>query len=99
MSGAACGAYVRRRLRLGTVEPEHDYPPRVAEALGATFPGLGAMLFVRRVVPPGLVVTGAVVARQRCSRPPGSVSAAASASCGGRSRRSPPGRCVAPARA
>ena len=32
---------LRRTLRLGPVELEHEYPPRFAQALGATFIGLG----------------------------------------------------------
>ena len=36
---------VRRRLRLAPTEPEHDYPPRFAQALGATAIGAGAVAF------------------------------------------------------
>ncbi len=37
--------FVRRALRLGPAEPEHEYPPRFAQALGATFIGVGALFF------------------------------------------------------
>jgi hypothetical protein len=37
---------VRRTLRLGPVEPEHEYPPRFAQALGATFLGLAGLAFL-----------------------------------------------------
>jgi len=37
--------FVRRALRLGPTEPEHEYPPRFAQALGATFIGVGALFF------------------------------------------------------
>ena len=36
--------FVRRALRLGPTEPEHEYPPRFAQALGATGLGLGFLL-------------------------------------------------------
>ncbi|HEY3523633.1 MAG TPA: DUF4395 domain-containing protein [Candidatus Limnocylindrales bacterium] len=36
---------VRGVLRLGPAEPEHEYPPRFAQALGATFLGLGLIAF------------------------------------------------------
>ena len=55
---------VRRTLRLGKVEPEHEYPPRFAQALGATFLGLAALAFVTGVTPLGWVLAGAVVALQ-----------------------------------
>ena len=32
---------VRRALRLGPAEPEHECPPRFAQALGGTFVALG----------------------------------------------------------
>jgi hypothetical protein len=37
---------VKRALRLGPTEPEHEYPPRFAQALGGTFVSLGAVAFV-----------------------------------------------------
>lgn len=36
---------VKRTLRLRPAEPEHEYPPRFAQALGATFLGLSALAF------------------------------------------------------
>ena len=45
---------VRRALRLGPpAEPEHEYPPRFAQALGATFLSLGAITFVLNATPVG----------------------------------------------
>jgi hypothetical protein len=56
--------FVRRSLRLGKVEPEHEYPPRFAQAMGATFLGLGAIAFAAGLTPLGWVLTGAVAALQ-----------------------------------
>jgi hypothetical protein len=55
---------VRRTLRLGPVALEHEYPPRFAQALGATFIGLGAIAFAAGVPPLGWLLTGAVAALQ-----------------------------------
>jgi hypothetical protein len=55
---------VRRSLRLGRAEPEHEYPPRFAQALGATFLGLGAVAFLLGQPVIGWVLTGAVAALQ-----------------------------------
>ena len=55
---------VRRGLRLGPVEPEHEYPPRFAQALGATFIGLGAIFFVAGLVPVGWLLVGTVAGLQ-----------------------------------
>jgi Domain of unknown function (DUF4395) len=55
---------LRRTLRLGKAEPEHEYPPRFAQALGATFLGLGAIAFALGVTPAGWVLTGAVAGLQ-----------------------------------
>jgi hypothetical protein len=55
---------VRRSLRLGPTEPEHEYPPRFAQALGATFIGLAAVLFVVGLAPAGWLLVGAVAALQ-----------------------------------
>jgi len=38
--------FIRRVLRLGPVELEHEYPPRFAQALGATFLGLATLAFL-----------------------------------------------------
>ena len=37
---------IRRLLSLGPAEPEHDYPPRFAQALGATALGLACVAFL-----------------------------------------------------
>ena len=42
--------FVRRALRLGPTEPEHEYPPRFAQALGATFIGVGTLFFTAAFV-------------------------------------------------
>ncbi len=36
---------VRTALRLGPAEPEHEYPPRFAQALGGIFIAVGAVFF------------------------------------------------------
>jgi hypothetical protein len=56
---------VRRALRLGPpAELEHEYPPRFAQALGATSIGLGAVAFVLGAAPVGWLLVGAVAALQ-----------------------------------
>lgn len=55
---------VRRTLRLGPTEPEHEYPPRFAQALGATFLGLAAIAFAAGVPVAGWLLAGAVGALQ-----------------------------------
>jgi hypothetical protein len=55
---------VRRALRLGRVEPEHEYPPRFAQALGATFITLAGIAFLAGAATPGWVLVGAVTALQ-----------------------------------
>ena len=55
---------IRSALRLGRAEPEHEYPPRFAQALGATCIGLGTIAFVVGVTPVGWVLVGAVAALQ-----------------------------------
>jgi hypothetical protein len=55
---------IRSALRLGRTEPEHEYPPRFAQALGATFIGLGTIAFLVSAAPVGWVLTGAVAALQ-----------------------------------
>ncbi len=54
-------ALIRRVLRLGSAEPEHEYPPRFAQALGATFLALGVVGFAT-VGEPGAWLPVAVVA-------------------------------------
>lgn len=55
---------VRRTLRLGPIEPEHEYPPRFAQALGGTFLTLATVAFVLGVPVLGWVLTAAVAALQ-----------------------------------
>jgi hypothetical protein len=55
---------VRGGLRLGPVEPEHEYPPRFAQALGAAFIGLATLCFVAGLAPLGWLLVGAVAALQ-----------------------------------
>jgi hypothetical protein len=55
----------RRVLRLGPPrELEHEYPPRFAQALGATFLGAGSVLLALGVASWGWVLVGAVIALQ-----------------------------------
>jgi Domain of unknown function (DUF4395) len=56
--------YIRRALKLGPAEPEHEYPPRFAQALGVTFLGLGLILIALRITLGGWLLVGAVVALQ-----------------------------------
>lgn len=56
--------FIRRALRLGPVEPEHEYPPRFAQALGATFLGLATLAFLLGAPAVGWLLTGAVAALQ-----------------------------------
>ena len=55
---------VRRTLRLGPAALEHEYPPRFAQALGATFIGLGAIAFAAAASVLGWLLVGAVAALQ-----------------------------------
>jgi hypothetical protein len=56
---------VRRALRLAPpAELEHEYPPRFAQALGATFIGLAAIAFLVGATPVGWLLVGAVAALQ-----------------------------------
>jgi hypothetical protein len=55
---------IRRVLRLGPVELEHEYPPRFAQALGATFLGLAAIAFVLGATTLGWLLAGAVAGLQ-----------------------------------
>jgi Domain of unknown function (DUF4395) len=56
--------FIRRTLRLGPTEFEHEYPPRFAQALGATFLGLAALAFLIGTTPAGWLLAGAVAALQ-----------------------------------
>ena len=55
---------VRRALRLGPTELEHEYPPRFAQAMGATFLGLAGLAFLAGLATVGWLLTGAVAALQ-----------------------------------
>jgi hypothetical protein len=55
---------IRSTLRLVPVEPEHEYPPRFAQALGAIFVGVGSLLLAAGLSPWGWVPILGVVALQ-----------------------------------
>ena len=55
---------IRMALRLPTSELEHEIPPRFAQALGATFLGLGLALLAGGLVPWGWVPVLAVIGLQ-----------------------------------
>jgi hypothetical protein len=55
---------IRSVLRLAPVEPEHEYPPRFAQALGAIFVGIGSLLLVVGLTPWGWIPILGVVALQ-----------------------------------
>jgi hypothetical protein len=55
---------IRRTLRLGKTEPEHEYPPRFAQALGGIFVALGTAAFALGAAPAGWLLVGAVAGLQ-----------------------------------
>jgi hypothetical protein len=56
---------VRRALRLGPPsEPEHEYPPRFAQALGGIVLAGASFAFLLGATPVGWVLTGAVIGLQ-----------------------------------
>ena len=55
---------IRRTLRLGPAALEHEYPPRFAQALGATFIGLGALAFAAGATLLGWLLVAAVAGLQ-----------------------------------
>ena len=55
---------VKRTLKLGPSELEHEYPPRFAQALGATFLLLAAVAFLVGVATVGWLLVGAVAGLQ-----------------------------------
>ena len=55
---------LRRLLRLAPTEPEHEYPPRFAQALGATFIGGGSLLLLAGIRPWGWLPVMGVIALQ-----------------------------------
>lgn len=56
--------FLRRALRLGPTELEHEYPPRFAQALGVVFLGFGLVLIALNVTLAGWALVGAVVSLQ-----------------------------------
>jgi hypothetical protein len=79
---------IRRTLKLGPAEPEHEYPPRFAQAMGGTFLVLATLAFVLGLAPLGWLLPSPSRPSRSCSRRPGSASAAGSTSCAGGFRRS-----------
>lgn len=55
---------VRRTLRLGPTEPEHEYPPRFAQALGGVFVAVGSLAYVLGLTVVGWVVVALVAGLQ-----------------------------------
>jgi len=55
---------VKRTLKLGPTELEHEYPPRFAQALGATFLLLAAIAFITGLPTLGWLLVGAVAGLQ-----------------------------------
>ena len=55
---------VKRTLKLGPTEMEHEYPPRFAQALGATFLGLATIAFLVGAGTLGWLLVAAVAALQ-----------------------------------
>jgi hypothetical protein len=55
---------IRTVLRLGRTEPEHEYPPRFAQALGGTFLALAAIAFLAGMPIAGWALAGAVAGLQ-----------------------------------
>jgi hypothetical protein len=55
---------IRRWLRLGPVEPEHEYPPRFAQALGGIFVAIGTLAYLAGPAALGWLFVGAVAGLQ-----------------------------------
>jgi hypothetical protein len=55
---------IRSALRLGRVEPEHEYPPRFAQALGGTFLAVATVAFLVGLPVVGWALAGAVAGLQ-----------------------------------
>lgn len=55
---------IRAALRLGPVEPEHEYPPRFAQALGTTFLSIAVVLFATVGAPLAWLPVAAVAGLQ-----------------------------------
>jgi hypothetical protein len=56
--------FIKKGLRLGPTEPEHEYPPRFAQALGGTFVAAATVAFVSGFAIVGWALVGAVGALQ-----------------------------------
>jgi hypothetical protein len=56
--------FIRRVLRLVPTEPEHEYPPRFAQALGGTVLAFGAVSFIAGLTPAGWLAVVAVAGLQ-----------------------------------
>jgi len=56
--------FIKRALRLGRVELEHEYPPRFAQALGVVFLSLGLILLATPIPVLGWLLVGAVITLQ-----------------------------------
>ncbi len=55
---------IRRTLRLGPTEPEHEYPPRFAQAMGGTFLAVATLAFVVGLPVLGWLLVAAVAGLQ-----------------------------------
>jgi hypothetical protein len=55
---------IRRTLKLGPTEPEHEYPPRFAQAMGGTFLAVATLAFVVGLPVAGWLLVAAVAALQ-----------------------------------
>jgi len=55
---------VKRSLRLGPTEPEHEYPPRFAQAMGGTFLLVAGIAFLAGLPTLGWLLVAAVAALQ-----------------------------------
>ena len=55
---------IRRTLRLGPTEPEHEYPPRFAQAMGGTFLALATIAFLVGLPVLGWLLAAAVAGLQ-----------------------------------
>ena len=56
--------FIRKALRLGPTEPEHEYPPRFAQALGGVFVAIGTIAFLAGLTLVGWVFVAAVAGLQ-----------------------------------
>ena len=57
-------ALIKKSLRLGPTEPEHEYPPRFAQALGGICVGVGTIAFVAGLSLLGWIFVAAVAGLQ-----------------------------------